>query len=176
MSSGPQQEAREHYRKQRRQAFHQGNISQAEEGEGIQVLRQLSENKDLPIQPEDDEIIGQFISEATSEAKLSDAEYESIQWEREIQVLLWLSNQPTPDGMHGAWRGWAHGDKEKAKEPLSPHKRAVVESQLTTHSEILSLSKDGFAVKESARSVSESYVNDGEADESTSGGILGLLK
>jgi len=173
--SGPQQEAREHYEKQRRQAYHQGNL-QDQEGEGIQVLKQLSQNRDLPIQPDDDEIIGQFDAEVTSEANLSTEEYESIQWEREIQVLLWLCKQPTPDGLHGAWRGWAHGDQEKEVEPLTPRERAKVESFLTSHKEILSLSKDGFAVKESARSVSESYVNEGQEGESGSGGILGMLK
>jgi hypothetical protein len=170
--SGPQQEAKKHYEKQRRQGYHQANLTQGEDKEGIQVLQQLSQNKDLPIQPEDDEIIGQIVAEYASESNLSEAEIESMQWEREIHVLLWLCNQPTPDGLHGTRRGWAHGDSEKETEPITPQERAVVEAELTSGKGVLSLSKDGFGVKESARNVNESYVNEGAEGAGSSGGLL----
>jgi len=157
---------------QRRDQYHQRNLSAQDGGEGIQLLKELSKNKDLPIQPDDDEIIGQFGAEATAEANLSDGEYESIQWEREIQVLLWLCKQPTPDGLSGAMRGWAHADSEKEKEPLQAEERGVVESYVTTHREVLSLSKEGFGVKESGRSVKQSIVDDGNKSGSSSGGLL----
>jgi hypothetical protein len=160
---------------QRRDQYHQRNLSAQDGGEGIQLLKELSENKDLPIQPEDDEIIGQFGSKATAEANLSDAEYESIQWEREIQILLWLCKQPTDEGMSGALRGWVHGDSEEELSPLTPKERAVVESFATTHKEVLSLSKEGFGVKESGRSVNQSIVDDGNKNGSSSGGLLDKL-
>ena len=160
---------------QRRDQYHQRNLSAQDGGEGIQLLKELSKNKDLPIQPEDDEIIGQFGAEATAEANLSQEEYESIQWEREIQVLLWLCKQPTEEGMHGALRGWVHGDSDEEKEPLTPKERAVTESYATTHKEVLSLSKEGFGVKESGRSVNQSIVDDGNKQQSSSGGLLDKL-
>lgn len=159
---------------QRRHQYHQQIMGQGQGEQGAQVLKQLAENRDLPIQPEDDEIIGQFTAEAASEANLSDEEYESIKWEREIDMVMWLCQQPTEGGMHGSWQGWAHGDKDKAQEPLDPRERATVESYATTHKEVLSLSKSGFAVKESARNVSETHVNEGEQNKS-SGGLMGKL-
>jgi len=160
---------------QRRDQYHQRNLSAQDGGEGIQLLKELSKNKDLPIQPEDDEIIGQFGAEATAEANLSSEEYESIQWEREIQILLWLCKQPTEEGMHGTLRGWVHGDQEAEVEPLTPRERGKVESYATTHKEVLSLSKEGFGVKESGRSVNQSIVDDGNKNSSSGGGLLDKL-
>jgi len=173
--SGPQQEAREHYEKQRRQAYHQNNLSGADGGEGIQLLNQLAQNRDLPIQPDDDDIIGQFASEATAESNLSEAEIESIKWEREIQVLLWLCKQPTEDGLTGTRRGWAHGDMEEEIDGLTPKERGMVESFLTSHKEILALSKEGFGVKESGRSISQSIVDEGDEAGNSGGGLMDKL-
>ena len=173
--SNPQQEAKKHYEKQRRQAYHQSNLQGQQDDKGAEVLEQLSQNADLPIQPEDDDIVGQFFAEASAKANLSEEELESIKWEREIDGIFWLCNQPSEDGMHGTWKGWVHGDSEKADAPLASETRAKFESALTSHKEVISLSKEGFSVKESTRNVSQSIVDE-EEESSGSSGLLGKLR
>jgi len=173
MSKSERKQARE---QQRRDQYHSANLSQGgvNEREAAQVLKELAEDKDLPIQPEDDEILGQMTAQASSEAKLSEEERRSIEWEREIALVMWLSKRPDEDGCHSSWRGWMHGDTEEAVEPLTPEERMVAESLMPTHKEILSRSDEGFAIKESTRNVSESYVNEPNK-QSGGGGILGLF-
>lgn len=172
MSKSPQQK----YEEQRRQQYHNANLSQQgiDEREAAQVLKELAEDKDLPFQPEDDEILGQMTAQASTEAKLTQEERRSIEWEREIALVMWLSEQPDEDGCYGSWKGWMHGDEDMADEPLSPTQRKVAESLMTSHKEILSRTDDGFAIKESVRNVSESYVNEPNT-KSSGGGILGRI-
>jgi len=162
---------------QRRDQYHSANLSQGgiDEREAAQVLKELSEDRDLPINPEDDEIMGQLTAQASSEAKLTEEERRSIEWEREIDLVMWLCNRPQEDGSHGSWRAWQHGDSEEELEPLTPKERMVVESLMTSHKEILSRSDEGFAITESLRNVSESYVNE-PASESGGGGLLGRFR
>lgn len=166
----------EQYRQQRRDQYHSANLQQGgvDQREAAQVLKELSEDKDLPFQPEDDEVLGQMTAQASSEAKLSEEERRSIEWEREIDLVMWLCERPDEDGCHGPWQSWQHADSDAGMEPLTAKERAVAESLMTSHKEILSRSDEGFAIKESTRNVSESYVNE-PAGENGGGGLLGLF-
>lgn len=171
------QEQQDHYQKQLRAQYHNGNLQgqQQEAGERAQVLNILSEIDDLPMDPEDDPILGQFISKLTSTTNLSEAQVTSNEWVREYLLLLHQCQFPTPDGCHGSWRGWAHGDAEAAKEPLQPKKGLIHESITTSSKLALQRSEDAKVMEEGARQVNESIVNDDD-EQTSGGGILGRLR
>lgn len=171
-----QQQAREHYKKQRRQPYHQQNLQgQDTKGETAEILTTLSKNEDLPIEPQDDEVMGQLISELTSTANLTPEQVRSNEWVREYILILYLSKFPTPEGCHTSWRGWSHGDSSEAREPMQPEERMKWETLVSTSKLALSRSEGAKVIEEGTRNVSESIVNE-ENDESSSGGILGKLR
>ncbi len=169
-------DAESEYDKQRRHAYHQSALSQADEGgEAAEILHTLSNIDDLPINPKDDPVMGQLVSKLTSTANLSKEEVRSNKWVREYLLVLYLCQFPTDEGMSDSWRGWAHGDREAAREALDPEKRMMLEAFVTNSKLALSRSEDFKAVEESTRNVSESVVRDGSGNEG-SGGILGKLR
>lgn len=166
----------EEYEKQRRHAYHQNALAQQDEGgEAAEILRTLSEIDDLPIDPQDDPVMGQLVSKLTSTANLSPEEVRSNQWVREYLLVLYLCQYPTDEGLSGSWRGWAHGDRDAARDALDPEKRMMLEAFVTNSKLALSRSENFKAVEESTRNVSESVVKDGSGGNG-SGGILGRLK
>jgi hypothetical protein len=166
----------ERYDEQRRQAYHQNNLSgqSQQPGEAAQILHTLSEVDDLPLNAEDDPVMGQLISKLTSTANLSSEEVRSNEWVREYILILYLCKFPTPDGMHSSWRGWAHGTEDEAREPLQPEQRSTYETLVTTSKLALSRSEGAKVIEEGTRDVSESIVNEPEGDGS-GGGIMGKL-
>jgi hypothetical protein len=164
----------DHYKKQRRHDYHNQNLASDDPAEAAEILRALSEIDDLPIQPEDDPVMGQLISKLSSTANLSVESVRSNEWVREYILILWLSKKPKETGCHTDWRAWAHGSDDAAVEPLSSGKRLEVETLVTSSKLALSRSEDFRGPKEAMRTVSESIVSDQEESD-TSGGILGRL-
>jgi hypothetical protein len=142
--------------------------------EAAAILTALSEIDDLPIQPEDDPVMGQLVSKLTSTANLSADEVRSNEWVREYILILYLCQFPTKDGCHGSWRGWAHGDADAAKAPMDPSTRMELETLVTTSKLALSRSEDAKVIEEGTRDVKETHVNDG-SDGAGGGGILGKI-
>jgi hypothetical protein len=164
-------EAKQLREQQRRDQYHGQNLAGGENtGETAEILHELSEIDDLPIQPQDDEIMGQLISKLTSTANLSAEEVRSNEWVREYILLLYLCLRPKETGCHGDWRAWSHGDQSEAIPPLDTQTRLEMESLVTSSKLALSRSEDFTAATEAVRTVRESIVNDG--DESSGGGGL----
>jgi hypothetical protein len=170
------EEAKEERRKQRRHSIHQANLqsAQQQDSETAQILNTLSEIEDLPISPEDDPVMGQLVSKLTSTSNLSSEEVRSDEWVREYILILYLCKYPTPDGMHSSWRGWAHGDKSEAREPLQPEKRAELEAFVNMSKLALKRSEDAKVIEEGARNVNESVMTNPE-QESGGGGLLAKI-
>jgi len=172
------QEAKDAQKRQQRHAYHQANLgggAAKQPGESAQILHQLSKVSDLPIDPEDDEVMGQMISRLTSTANLTEEQVISNEWVREYIFILYICKFPSPDGMHSSWRGWAHGDDGEARHPMQPETRMEWESFVTSSKLALSRSEDAKVIEEGSRDVSESIVSDGESGGDSSGGILGML-
>jgi hypothetical protein len=165
------------YDKQRRHNYHSANLQNGQQGEGeaAEILRALSEINDLPIQPQDDPVMGQLVSKLTSTANLSAEEVRSNEWVREYILILYLCKFPTHDGLSGTRRGWAHGDSDAEREPLDPETRMMLEAHVTSSKLALSRSEDFTGPKEAVRNVSESIVNE-EGEGGSSGGLLGRLR
>jgi len=159
--------------KQRRHSIHQGNLQGQGDDTNVQALQALSKI-DLP-DADDGDLLEVWKSKVNSTANISEEKRMSHEWEKEISLIMELSNKPTKDGLHSSWQGWAHGNSEKAKEPMTPEERAQKEANLQTSNLALTRSEDGFAIKESLRGVSQSLIGDGEAGKRNSGGILGKL-
>jgi hypothetical protein len=174
VSAQKHQDVEDHYQKQRRHDYHNQNLASDDPAEAAEILRALSEIDDLPIQPEDDPVMGQLISKLSSTANLSVEAVRSNEWVREYILILWLSNKPKETGCHTDWRAWAHGSEDAAVEPLSAAKRLEVEALVTSSKLALSRSEDFRGPKEAMRTVSESIVSD-QDESDTSGGILGRL-
>jgi hypothetical protein len=172
-----QEAAQDHYEKQRRSQYHASNLQGSQEptGETTQILNTLSEIEDLPIQPQDDKVMGQLVSKLTSTANLTEAEVRSNEWVREYILILYLCQYPTPDGCHGSWRGWAHGDSDEEIEPMKPSTRLQLETLVTTSKLALSRSEDAKVIEEGTRNVSESIVSDENGSGNGGSGLLGKL-
>lgn len=171
-----QKQAQEWREQQRNDQYHSMNLQgQGQtQGEAAQVLRALSEVEDLPIQPQDDPVMGQLVSKLTSTANLTEEEVRSNEWVREYILILYLCQFPTEDGMHSEWRGWAHGDESAEREFLDPSTRLELEAHVTTSKLALSRSEDAKVIEEGTRDVSESVLS--EPDENSGGGgLMGKL-
>lgn len=170
------QEERQNERKHR---LDEANIQQAasrdEDGDAAQILRILSDIDDLPIDPGDNPILGQLVSRLTSTANLTPEQVESNEWVREYIVLLYLCKHPPKTGLHGAWRGWAHGDASEERDPLSPERRMTFESFIQSSKLALTRSEDAKVMEESTRTVNESVVHE-RNQSGGGGGILGRLR
>lgn len=163
------------FNKQRRDSYHQMNLSGGQPdqpGEAAQILAYLSRIDDLPVDPQDDEVMGQLVSKLTSTANLTTEEVRSNEWWREIILTLWLCMSPEPDGVHGAERVWVKDDRHADVEPIDTETRIKMETALGMGKLALSRSEDFTAVEEATRDVSESFVHDGE-DSGGGGGLLG---
>lgn len=160
----------------RRDQFHSGNLqgSQQRQGEAAQVLSALSEIDDLPMDPQDDPVMGQLVSKLTSTANLSEEQVRSNEWIREYILILYLCQFPTEDGCHSEWRGWAHGDESEERDPLDPKQRAMLETLVSTSKLALSRSEDAKVIEEGTRNVSESVLTE-DGNDSGGGGILGRI-
>jgi len=168
------QEQKEEMERQRRAQYHSGNLQghAEQDGETTQVLNTLSEIDDLPMDPEDDPVLGQFISKLTSTTNLTEEQVTSNEWVREYLLILHQCQYPTEDGCHGSWRGWAHGDRDAAIPPMKP-KKGLIHETITTSSKLaLYRSEDGKVIEEGTRDVKESYVNDSNGSGDSGGGIL----
>lgn len=174
-----EEKVKEQEERQYKRRLHTGNLQQSPEvdrdGNAAEILRILSEIEDLPVDPTNDPIMGQLVSRLTSTANLSSEQVESNEWVREYIMLLYLCGKPRKSGMHGAWRGWAHGDVSEAHEPLGPNERMMLESFVTSSKLALTRSEDFKAVEESTRTISESVVHD-DSKEGSGGGILGRFR
>lgn len=169
-----QQQREDAIDKQRRHSYHQGNLQGANSDDtNVQALEALSQT-DLA-SAEDGDLLENWKSKVNSTANISEEKRRSHEWEKEISLIMELSNKPTKDGLHGSWQGWAHGDSTKAKDPMTPEERAQKEANLQTSNLALTRSEDGFVIKESLRGVKQSLVGDGEAGGGSAGGILGKL-
>lgn len=169
----------EAFNRERRDQYHHNNLSgqPGHDGDAAEILRYLSEVRDLPINPQDDEIMGQVVSTLTSTANLSADEVRAYEWYQEIILLLYLAMKPRTDGMHSGDRVWAHDDKTADIKPLSTEQRIQLEAAVGLNSKLaLSRSEDFKAVEEATRNVSESFVHDDASQNNSSGGILGRLK
>jgi len=161
---------------QRRDQYHSGNLQGAgqQQGDAAQVLQALSDVEDLPIQPQDDPVMGQLISKLTSTANLSEEQVRSNEWVREYILILYLCQFPTKDGCHSEWRGYAHGDMNEEREPLDPKKRMELETLVTTSKLALSRSEGAKVIEEGTRNVSESVLTE-DGNDGGGSGILGKL-
>lgn len=167
------------YDKQRRAQYHGQNLGgpgESQPGEAAEILTALSNVEDLPLDAEDDEVMGQLVSRLTSTANLTAEQVRSNEWVREYLLVLYLSKFPRPDGAHSTWRAISMGDREEMREPLEPGKRMMLEAFVTNSKLALSRSEDFTGPKEAVRNVSESIVNEDDGGESSSGGILGRLR
>jgi hypothetical protein len=169
-----QQDAADHYKKQRRHDYHNQNLANDDPAEAAEILRALSEIDDLPIQAEDDPVMGQLVSTVSSTANLSVESVRSNEWVREYILILWLSKKPKETGCYGDWRGWVHANEDAAIDPISARRRLVVETHVTTSKLALSRSEDFRGPKEAMRTVSESIVSDQEGTDNSTG-ILGRI-
>jgi hypothetical protein len=156
---------------QHRRQMHSSNLQGQGDDTNVKALAALSQ---VDLDVEDDDVTQTWKSKVNSTAKLSEEKRISHEWEREITLIMALSDRPTEDGLHGSWQGWAHGDPEKAQEPMSSSERAKKEANLQTSNLALTRSDDGFVTKESLRGIKQSFVGDGEGD-SSGGGILGRI-
>lgn len=168
-----EQEERQ-FRRQRHQSNLQSAAQQQDDDRAGEILRTLSEVDDLPISPENDEIIGQLVSTLASTANLSEEQVESKEWYSEIIMLLYLCKFPREGGLSGSWRAWARADVSEDIEPISPQKRMQIEAFVGQSKLALTRSEDAMVVKEGARNISESVVNDNSSDDS-GGGLLSRL-
>jgi len=153
----------EQYDKQRRQQYHQGNLSMGQDkqpGEAAEILSALSQVEDLPIDAQSDPVMGQLVSRLTSTANLSAEQVRSNEWVREYIMVLYLCKFPRADGAHGPWRALGHDDLDAEREPLDPEKRLEIEAFISMSKLALSRSEGFRAVEESTRNVSESIVNE----------------
>ena len=168
----------EQYAKQRRHAHHQNNLSQPakQEGETAEILRALSDIQDLPINPQDDQVMGQLISSLASTSNLTSEQVRSNEWVREYILILYLCKFPRQDGMHSEARAWAHGSRDAAREPLDSETRTMLEALISNSKLALSRSEDAKVIEESTRNVSESIVSDSEDGNSGGGGLLGRIR
>ena len=144
------------------------------ESEAAEILRQLSEIDDLPINPQDDGVMGQLVAKLTSTTNLSAEQVESNEWVREYIMVLYLAQQPVKNGLHGWWRGWAHGDESEAMEPLSPQKRTMVETFVQSSKLALARSEDAKVMEEATHTIQESVVHDDRRNNG-GGGLLGRI-
>jgi len=159
--------------KQRRHSIDQMNLQGQGDDTNVKALQALQQ-VDLP-SADDGDLLETWQSTVNSTANISKEKRMSHEWEKEISLIMELSNKPTKDGLHGSWQGWAHGDSSKAKEPMTPGERAQKEANLQTSNLALTRSEGGFVIKESLRGIKQSFVGDGEGGGSGSGGILGRL-
>lgn len=170
-----EEKVKEQEDRQYRRRLHQGNLQQPTEmddgSNAAEILRMLSDIDDLPIDATEDPIMGQLVSKLTSTANLTSAQVESNEWVREYIMLLYLCKHPRKQGLHGSWRGWAHGDRDEAIKPLGPSKRMEIETFVSTSKLGLTRSEDFKAVEESTRTISESVVHDDSKDNQ--GGLIG---
>lgn len=166
------------YDKQRRSQYHGQNLSgeQKQPGEAAEILSALSQIDDLPLDAEDDEVMGQLVSKLTSTANLTAEQVRSNEWVREYIMVLYLCRFPRPDGAHSTWRALAYGDLEEAREPLDPETRMMLEAFVSNSKLALSRSEDFTGPREAVRNVSESIVNEEQGDSDSGGGILGKLR
>lgn len=148
-------------------------LNQQNENESGEILRQLSEIDDLPIDREDP-IMGQLISKLTSTTKLTSDQIQSNEWIRQYLVLLYLCKHPPEDGVHRETAVWAKGDVSAWVEPMDPERRMELEAFVTSANLALHRSEDGFAVKEGSRNISESVVHDDAQTKSK--GLLGRFR
>ena len=171
-----EERAEEERERQREHQLHTQNLQGGQEYDGntAEILRELSNIDDLPID-QDDPVMGQLVSKLTSTANLSPEQVTSDEWVMEYLLILYISKFPTEDGCHSEWRAYAHGDLGEYREPLSAEDRMMLESFISSTQRALSRSKEFAAVEESTRTISESVVRDESGDNSGSGGILGRL-
>lgn len=169
----------EAFNQQRRDSFHQVQMGgQGErDGETAQILRYLSKIDDLPLDPTEDEVMGQLISVLTSTANLTTEEVRANEWWREIIYTLWLCQKPDEDGVHGTERAWVSDDHRNDNQPLSTEQRIKMEAMVGMSKLALTRSEDMEAVKEGTRDVKESFVHDDASKGGgSSGGLLGRLR
>jgi len=162
---------RERAQMQMRQSAHQSNLAGQDDQSG-EILRQLSEIDDLPID-RDDPVMGQLISKLTSTTKLSKEQITSNEWVRQYIVLLYLCKHPPQDGIHSETAVWAKDDVDAWIEPMDPERRMQLEAFVATSNLALNRSEDGFVAKEGSRNISESVVHDD--GQKSSSGILGRV-
>ena len=167
---------KEQYDKQRKQPYHQGNLNnpRQENGEAAEILSALSHIDDLPIDPQNDPVMGQLVSRLTSTANLSADQVRSNEWTREYILVLYLCQFPRADGAHGPWRGIAHGTVDAEREPLDPKTRMELEAFISMSKLALSRSEDAKVIEEGTRDVSVSIVNE-EGGGGSGGGLLGKI-
>src|SRR6056297_3666508 len=99
-------EQQDYQDKQRRHQFHAGNLQGQGDDTNVKALAALSEI-DLP-SAEDGDLLETWQSKVNSTANISQDKRMSHEWEKEIALIMELSNKPTEDGLHGSWQGWAH--------------------------------------------------------------------
>ena len=139
-----------------------------------EILRYLSQVDDLPI-GKDDPVMGQLISTLTSTSNLSAEQVKSNEWVFQYILVLYLSQFPDEDGMHGTDRCWSHNDASEYRDPMKASRRTQIEAHVTMASMALTRSEDMAVPKESMRTVKESIVNNDEKRGGGSSGILGRL-
>lgn len=167
--------AEEQYQKERRHQQHAQNLSrQGDNGQTAQILHALSDIDDLSFDAGNDPVMGQLISRLTSTTNLSSEQVRSYEWVREYIYLLYLQQFPRPEGCHGVWRGYVHGDVDEERDPLPAHKRVEIETFVSSSKMALARSEDAKVIEESTRNIHESVVNDNDTANS-GGGILGKV-
>lgn len=163
--------------RQMMQPYHSTNLSQPEEPQGntAEILRALSEVDDLPINPQNDAVMGQLVSKLSSTANLTKEQVRSNEWWREIIYTLYLTLKPTEEGAHSSWREWMHNDANKNVKPMTTRERLEWEAFIGMSKLTVSRSEGAKVMEEAVRTVNESIVNNGDGNNNSSGGILGRL-
>jgi len=153
--------------KQRRHSIDQMNLQGQGDDTNVRALEALQE-VDLP-SAEDGDLLETWQSTVNSTANISKEKRMSHEWEKEISLIMELSNKPTKDGMHGSWQGWAHGDSSKAKEPMTPEERAQEEfvrgryqSGLATYREVRNEIGEGEPDDETTVTINGTTIDYGE--------------
>lgn len=173
-----EEKAKKREDRQYRRRLHTDNLQQTTQpdqgSDTAEILRLLSDIDDLPVDPTEDPVMGQLVSKLTSTSNLSTEQVESNEWVREYILLLYLCKRPRPDGLHGSWRGWAHGDQDEDVGPLGPSERMQTETFVSMTKLGLTRSEDFKAVEESTRTINESVVHDDS--KQNSGGLMGRFR
>lgn len=174
LGKSQEQKVEEARDKQFKRSVAQQGLGQPKKKEAAEVLQQLSNIDDLPINPQEDEVLGQLVSKLASTANLTSEQVQSNEWISEYIMLLYLCKFPKRRGLHGAWRGLAHSDPTEELEPLNSEKRMMIESFVNQSKIALTRSEDAKVIEEGTRNINESVVHD-ETGSSSKGGLRGKL-
>jgi hypothetical protein len=175
-SDDAEKKRQEERERERQHRLHNNNLkgAAAPDNGKAEILKQLSEIDDLPIDG-DDPVMGQLTSQLASTANLNGEDIRSKEWVFEYLKLLYLANYPPEYGITGDRRAFVYDDPQEYREPLDEEDQSMVEAYLDNAKRTLTRSEDAKVIEEATRTINESVVRDESDDSGSSGGILGRM-